>query len=81
MDLAKRRQAKATSRPQNLSLNEMFLVANTHPVGSQDFIDIFNLPSGCTRRMIAIINAAAAALSRNDLVIGRTLFRYGTLKY
>ena len=29
------------TRPQNLSLNEMFLVANTYPTGSQEFIDVF----------------------------------------
>lgn len=29
------------SRPQNLSLNEMFLVANTYEKGSQEFIDLF----------------------------------------
>ena len=57
------------SRPQNLSLNEMFLVANTYPVGSQDFIDIFETAVRMyPKDEIASINAAAAALSRNDLV-------------
>ena len=56
-------------RPQNLSLNEMFLVANTYPKGTQDFIDVFETAV----RMypdseIANINAATAALSRNDLI-------------
>ena len=56
-------------RPQNLSLNEMFLVANTYPKGSQEFIDVFETPV----RMypdseIANMNAATAALSRNDLI-------------
>jgi len=55
-------------RPQNLSLNEMFLVANTYPKGSQEFIDIFETavrmyPEDET----ANLNAAAAALLRNDL--------------
>lgn len=56
-------------RPQNLSLNEMFLVANTYPKGSQEFIDVFETAV----RMypdseIANMNAATAALSRNDLI-------------
>ena len=56
------------SRPQNLSLNEMFLVANTYPVGSQDFIDIFETAVRLyPKDEIANMNAAAAALSRNDL--------------
>ena len=50
-------------RPQNLSLNEMFLVANTYPKGSQEFIDVFETAV----RMypdseIANMNAATAAL-------------------
>ena len=57
------------SRPQNLSLNEMFLVANTYPVGSQDFIDIFETAVRMyPKDEIANMNAAAAALSRNDLL-------------
>ena len=56
-------------RPQNLSLNEIFLVANTYPKGSQEFIDVFETAV----RMypdseIANMNAATAALSRNDLI-------------
>ena len=56
-------------RPRNLSLNEMFLVANTYPKGSQEFIDVFETAV----RMypdseIANMNAATAALSRNDLI-------------
>ena len=56
-------------RPQNLSLNEMFLVANTYPKGSQEFIDVFETAV----RMypdseISNMNAATAALSRNDLI-------------
>ena len=56
-------------RPQHLSLNEMFLVANTYPKGSQEFIDVFETAV----RMypdseIANMNAATAALSRNDLI-------------
>ena len=57
------------TRPQNLSLNEMFLVANTYPVGSQEFIDVFETAVRMyPQSEIANINAATAALSRNDLV-------------
>lgn len=56
-------------RPQNLSLNEMFMVANTYPKGSQEFIDIFETAVRIyPESEIANMNAAAAALSRNDLV-------------
>ena len=57
------------TRPQNLSLNEMFLVANTYPVGSQEFIDVFETAVRMyPKDEIANINAATAALSRNDLI-------------
>ncbi|RHE92960.1 MULTISPECIES: DUF3868 domain-containing protein [Bacteroides] len=56
-------------RPQNLSLNEMFMVANTYPKGSQEFIDIFETAVRIyPESEIANMNAAAAALSRKDLV-------------
>lgn len=55
------------THPQNLSLNEMFLVANTYEKGSQEFIDVFEtavrmFPYDQT----ATLNAAVAALSRKD---------------
>jgi len=58
-------------RPQNLSLNEMYHVANTYPAGSQEFIDVFETAV----RMypeddVARLNAAAAALSRSDAELG-----------
>ena len=56
-------------RPQNLSLNEMFLVANTYPKGSQEFIDVFETAVRMSPDSeIANMNAATAALSRNDLI-------------
>mgnify|MGYP003044793580 CR=1 FL=1 len=56
-------------RPQNLSLNEMFLVANTYPAGSQEFIDVFETAVRMyPEDEVANMNAAAAALSRNDLI-------------
>ncbi len=57
------------TRPQNLSLNEMYSVANTYPVGSQEFNNVFEtavrmFPEDGT----ANLNAASAALERKDLV-------------
>ena len=57
------------TRPQNLSLNEMFMVANSYPKGSQEFIDVFETAVRMyPKDEIANINAATAALSRNDLI-------------
>lgn len=57
------------TRPQNLSLNEMFAVAQTYKAGSEAFNDLFEtavrlFPGDDT----ANLNAAAAALSRKDTV-------------
>ena len=59
-------------RPQNLSLNEIFLVAATYEKGSQAFIDLFEtavrmFPDDA----IANLNAAAAALSRGDVIYAK----------
>ena len=59
------------TRPQNLSLNEMFMVANSYPKGSQEFIDVFETAVRMIPKdEIASIYAAAAGLSRIDLVSG-----------
>lgn len=55
------------SSPQNLSLNEMFLVANSYEKGSPEFVDLFEIavklfPDDTT----ANLNAASAALERKD---------------
>ena len=55
-------------KPQQLSLNEMFLVANTYTPGSHDFNEVFETavrmyPDDET----ANLNAAVIALNRNDL--------------
>lgn len=55
-------------KPQHLSLNEMFLVANTYEPGSQDYNDVFETavrmyPNDAT----ANLNAAVIALGKNDL--------------
>lgn len=57
------------TRPQNLSLNEMYLVANTYEPGSESFNDLFETavrmyPENTT----ANINAAVVALERKDFV-------------
>ena len=56
------------TQPQYLSLNEMYLVANSYPKGSDDFINVFDIavrmyPTDET----ANLNAAAVALSKKDL--------------
>ena len=56
-------------RPQQLSLEEMFLVANTYPVGSDTFVEVFETAV----RMfpddkVANLNAAATALMQKDVV-------------
>ena len=70
-------------RPQNLSLNEMFLVANTYPQGSQEFIDVFETAVRMyPEDEIANLNAAASALSRNDIASAeRYLSRITTISH
>lgn len=69
------------SRPQNLSLNEMFLVANTYQAGSQEFIDIFETAVRMyPQDEVANINAATAALSRKDLVSAERYLNMVNLK-
>lgn len=65
-DLAKAKEVIKT-RPQNLSLNEMYLVANSYEKGSSEFNNVFDVavrmfPEDPT----ANLNAAAMALSRKD---------------
>ncbi len=55
------------TRPGSLSLNEMFLVANTYPTGSDDFIEVFETAARVFPDSdIANLNAAASALDRRD---------------
>lgn len=66
-DVAEAKEVLKT-RPQNLSLNEMYLVANTYDVGSTEFVDLFEtavklFPDDVT----ANLNAASAALTRKDV--------------
>lgn len=54
--------------PAQMSLNEMFLVANTYPKGSKDFNEVFDIAVRVfPQDPIANINAGATSLSRGDL--------------
>ena len=66
---AEEAKAVVKPRPQNLSLNELYLVANTYEPGSEDFNSLFETavrlyPESVT----ATVNAAVAALERRDFV-------------
>lgn len=57
------------TRPRQLSLNEMFLVANTYQEGSKEFVEVFEtavkmFPDDA----VANLNAAASALLDKDLI-------------
>ncbi|MDR1918340.1 MAG: DUF3868 domain-containing protein [Tannerellaceae bacterium] len=55
-------------RPQQLSLNEMFLVANTYPEGSKEFMAVFEIAVRIfPNDPVANLNAAASALLEKDL--------------
>jgi outer membrane protein OmpA-like peptidoglycan-associated protein len=57
------------TRPGNLSLNEMFLIANTYAPGSAEFNEVFETAARLFPDSdVANLNAAASALSRNDAV-------------
>ena len=66
---AEEAKAVVKTRPQNLSLNDLYLVANTYEPGSEDFNSLFETavrlyPESVT----ATVNAAVAALERRDFV-------------
>ena len=66
---AEEAKAVVKTRPQNLSLNELYLVANTYEPGSEDFNSLFETavrlyPESVT----ATVNAAVAAMERRDFV-------------
>ena len=55
------------TNPRNLSLNEMFLVANTYEPGSAEFREVMNIAARTfPDNDVANCNAAAAALQRGD---------------
>jgi outer membrane protein OmpA-like peptidoglycan-associated protein len=56
------------TRPQQLSLNEMFLVANTYEEGSKEFASVFETAARVfPNDPVANLNAAASALLDKDL--------------
>lgn len=66
----------AKTRPQNLSLNELYLVADTYEPGSADFNHLFETavrlyPENTT----ATINAAVSALQRRDFAGAESYLR------
>ncbi len=57
------------TRPGSLSLNEMFLIANTYPTGSDAFIEVFETAARVFPDSdIANLNAASSAIGRKDAV-------------
>ncbi|MDR0429196.1 MAG: DUF3868 domain-containing protein [Tannerellaceae bacterium] len=56
------------THPKQLSLNEMFLVANTYPEGSKEFMEVFEIAVKVfPDDPVANLNAAASALLTKDL--------------
>ncbi len=57
------------TRPELLSLNEMFLIAETMEVGSEEWAEVFDIAARVFPTSdVANLNAAASALERNDAV-------------
>ena len=55
------------SRPSNLSLNEMFLIANTYSAGSDSFNEVFEIAARIFPESdVANLNAAASAIERGS---------------
>ncbi len=55
------------TRPSNLSLGEMFLIARSYTPGSAEFNEVFNIAARVFPDSdVANINAAASALERGD---------------
>lgn len=64
------------TRPQNLSLNEMFLVANTYTEGSPEFNQVFETALKVfPNDEAAHLNAACSAISRNDPATAKSYMR------
>lgn len=56
------------SRPQNLSLDEFYLLAQSYPVGSSEYNEVFEVAVRMyPDEPVANLNAANAALSRGDM--------------
>ena len=66
-DISEIRTIMATA-PQKLSLNEMFLLAQSYEAGSQEYNEVFETAVRMyPNDEVANLNAANAAMSRNDL--------------
>lgn len=60
------------TRPAQLSLNEMFHVANSYPKGSPEFNEVFDIAVRLfPENPVANINAAASAISRGDTTMAK----------
>lgn len=63
-------------RPQNLSLNEFFLAANSYPLGSEDYDNVWNTAVlYYPDNDIANLNAANSAMNEGDLKRARMLLK------
>ena len=61
-------KANLVTAPQLLSLNEMYIVANTYDAGSTEFLKVFEIArEEFPDDPVANLNGAAAALSKNNL--------------
>ena len=61
-------KALLKTAPGNLSLNELFLIANTYTAGSAEFQEVFDIAVRLyPQDTVARINAASVALERKDL--------------
>ena len=61
------------TRPSNLSLNEMFRIANTYPEGSTEFREAMETAARVFPDSdVANLNAAASALARKDVAAAET---------
>lgn len=59
----------AKIKPEHLSLNELFRVANSYPVDSNEFTDLLETAAKLYPNNISILNAAIAALLRGDTLL------------
>ena len=58
-----------TTRPQKLSLQEMYMVANSYPKGSEEYNNVFDTAVKMfPEDKLANLNAALAAIDRGDKV-------------
>lgn len=71
-DLAESKEVLQT-RPGNLSLNEMYLIAQSYKQGSPNFNDLFMTAAKIfPRDAVANINAATAAIGSGDLALAKS---------